>query len=178
MALLLQAGKKPCQRRDARDDRAGSKVVFTGDSGEYEGNLSTLEEECAKDKPTAKTVRQLMKATFHGIFAFAYMLGQKKYLYAGLFNDIIYCGHASCMYIYCTVGRRQWILDDSPSVHDVLDKFPSLKKTRYVSLHHYTCILCNDFDTLLYLPVIAPTRTAGDNRNGRLESFRGEVGVF
>ena len=64
-----------------RDDRAGSKVVFTGDSGEYEGNLSTLEEECTKDKPTAKTIRQLMKATFHGIFVFAHICLGKRSIY-------------------------------------------------------------------------------------------------
>ena len=51
--------------------------------------------------------------------------GQMKYLYACL--QVLW----SCI-IYLTVGRRSWILDDSPSVQDVLVKFPPLKKTRYV----------------------------------------------
>ena len=56
-------------------------------------------------------------------------------------------------HVMYTVGRRQWILDDCPSVHDVLDKFPSLKKTKYVTLHHYTCALCNNINPLLLLLV-------------------------
>ena len=70
--FILQAGKKPCKRRDIREDRAGPKMDSTGDSSEYEGNLRTLEEECRKEKPACKEVRRLMKATFHGLFVFSH----------------------------------------------------------------------------------------------------------
>ena len=32
------------------------------------------------------------------------------------------------------IGRRQWIKSDSPLVGEVLEVFPEIKKTKYVSL--------------------------------------------
>ena len=80
-----------------------------------------LESECTQDKPSAKSVRRLMKSTFNGKFKF----GQMKCM-----TD---CCIVLAHHIYITVGRRTWILKDAPSVPDVLEKFPPLKKTRFVS---------------------------------------------
>ena len=54
------------------------------------------------------------------------LFGEMKSLYA--------CSKVwwSCI-LYLTVGRRSWILEESPSVVKVLDHFPPMKKTRYVS---------------------------------------------
>ena len=31
------------------------------------------------------------------------------------------------------VGRRTWVQDESPHVRDIIEKFPPLKKVKYVS---------------------------------------------
>ena len=81
---LSKDGRKPCKKRDSRNDRPGSNIAFKGDDGDYERSLTTLESECTQDNPSAKSVRRLMKATFNGMF------GQIKYM-----TVYRYCVHPS-----------------------------------------------------------------------------------
>ena len=43
---------------------------------------------------------------------------------------------------FLILGRRQWILEDSPSVSEILEKFPPLIKYRYVSDLQQNKIIC------------------------------------
>lgn len=98
---ILQPAKKPSKQKDLRDDRAGSLMHSTGDSREYEGNLQALEEESRKEKPASKEVRQLMKATFHGLFVFSLTTNTDEEIeYDGLY-----------VLLSCTMYRRPEAVD-------------------------------------------------------------------
>ena len=43
---------------------------------------------------------------------------------------------------FLILGRRQWILEDSPSVSEILEKFTPLIKYRYVSDLQQNKIIC------------------------------------
>ena len=47
---------------------------------------------------------------------------------------------------FLILGRRQWILEDSPSVSEILEKFPPLIKYRYVSDLQQNKIICQYYD--------------------------------
>ena len=70
-ALLLTYSKDPVEKNPRKkpvqqNHRAGSSVGEEVDSTLYELNVKHLSDELAKEKPSRKTVRSLMKETFRG----------------------------------------------------------------------------------------------------------------
>ena len=119
----------PSKRQDTRRDRTESVASDVSDPEEYK-NLALLKMEQEKEKPTIKTICQLMKSTYEGV---------------------LQCIRKVCMSVLKSyfgltyTGRRQWILSQSPCIETLLKEFSSLKKIRFVSLrnvHSHIMALC------------------------------------
>lgn len=59
----------PSKKQDRRWARTGSVASEVSDPEEYEKNLALLKVEQEKDKPSKRTIRQLMKSTYQGMWS-------------------------------------------------------------------------------------------------------------
>ena len=58
----------PAKKRDTQEHRVESSAIGESNPEQYVDNLTTLQQEQQKEKPSRKTVRQLMKATYQGAY--------------------------------------------------------------------------------------------------------------
>ena len=89
------------------------------DISSYEEDIKRLGDEWQKPKPSFKNIKEIMRTCFEGKI------------------NLILCNLIAIFKF--SPGRREWILNGSPSVEDIVDKFPPLKKLKYV------CTLINHF---------------------------------
>ena len=92
------------------------------DISSYEEDIKRLGDELQKPKPSFKNIKGIMRTSFEGKFIF------------------LLCNLIAIFDIF--PGRREWILNDSPSVQDIVDKFPPLKKLKYVcTFNHFLSVM-------------------------------------
>ena len=66
MCMYTCSQEPPAKKRDTREHRAESSAIGESTPEQYVDNLTTLQQEQQKEKPSKKTIRQLMKATYQG----------------------------------------------------------------------------------------------------------------
>lgn len=126
--FMAQPSAQPAKKRDTRKDRPGSQIDYSDATQvTYTEGLKAIEEEYKQSKPSSKVIRQLMRTTYDGKCAECIVAARVLMVYVSVVHMYIY---------YVHVGRRRWILDESPEVTKVLECFPALKKLRYVSSYY------------------------------------------